>query len=233
MTAAQPNSDRDEVLDRATADRLGRLRTMPADVTALRKAVDARIGGAAPRGAVAGPPLRLRIPGQLRAAAASLLVAALVIVAVLVFTSGPVVASPDRLADIHNDLVAGGGHGRQAVDSIEAANARLASQNPGVPMVPGISDDHVMACCIHTVGRKRMSCVSLLTDGVPVSLAVADAADVKLPPAQTVLADGVTYHVQSAQGVNMVMTRRNDRWVCLMSKLPTDRLIEIARSLRF
>jgi hypothetical protein len=206
---------------------------MPVDLSALRTAVEAQVGHARDRGAVAGRSILFRMPAQLRAAAASLLVAGLVIVGVLVFPSGPVVASPDRLADIHNDLVAGGGHGRQVVDSIDAANARLAAQNPGAPAVPGVSDDHVMACCVHTVGRKKMSCVSLVTDGVPVSLAVADAADVRLPASETVTADGATYHVQSAQGVNMVMTQRNDRWVCVMGKLPTTRLMEIAKGLRF
>jgi hypothetical protein len=233
MSTPESHSERDGQLDRATADRLARLRTMPVDLSALRTAVDARVGRAGGRGAPAGRTILFRMPGQLRAAAASLLVAGLVIVAVLVFTGGPVVASPDRLADIHNELVAGGGHDRQAVDSIDAANARLAAQNPGAPAVPGVADDHVMSCCVHMVGRKRMSCVSLVTDGVPVSLAVAGAADVRLPASETLTADGVTYHVQSAQGVNMVMTQRNGRWVCVMGKLPTPRLMEIAKGLRF
>jgi hypothetical protein len=90
-----------------------------------------------------------------------------------------------------------------------------------------------MACCVHRVGRAKMSCVSLMADGVPVSLAVADAADVRVPDSQTVTVDGVTYHVQSAQGVNMAMTERNGRWVCLMGKLPTQRLIDVAKGLKF
>lgn len=233
MNTPEPKSDRDEQLDRATADRLARLRTTPVDLASLRRAVDARIGGAPNRTGVAAPSLWLRIPGQLRALAASLLVAGLVVVAVVVFTGGPVLASADRLAAIHNDLVAGGGHDRQAVDSIDAANARLATQNPGAPPVPGVADDHVMACCVHMVGRTKMSCVCMVADGVPISLAVADAADVRLPPSETVTADGITYQVQSARGVNMVMTQRGGRWVCVMGQLPTQKLIEIAKRLRF
>jgi hypothetical protein len=124
------------------------------------------------------------------------------------------------------------------VHSIQEANAALASDNPGCPAVPAVGGDavggdQVMACCLHRVGRARMSCVSLMADGVPVSLAVADAADVRVPDSQTLTVDGVVYHVQSAQGVNMAMTERNGRWICLMGKLPTQRLIDVAKDLKF
>jgi hypothetical protein len=232
MTPSEPdpNDPKGEQLDRAVSDRLGKLRSMPVDVSALRKAVEARIGVTA-RGNG-----NLKLPrwlSPMRAAAASLLILGLIIAAVIASSSGPVLASPDRLAQLHEDLVAGDRHGMRPVKSIEEAKAALADQNPGGPSVPGVADDHVMACCVHTVGRKKMSCVSLVTDGVPVSMAVADAADIKLPATETRIVDGVTYHVQSAQGVNMVMAQRNDRWVCLMGKLPTSRLIEVAQSLRF
>jgi hypothetical protein len=230
MTPAEHDDPKYERLDEAVAVRLARLRSMPVDLSALRAAVEAQVG-AAPRSR--GRRMVLGWLNPARAAAASLLILGMIVVLVIASSSGPVLASPDQLAQIHQDVVSGGTHGVRPVDSIEAANAALASQNPGGPAVPGLAEDHVMACCVHTVGRKKMSCVSLMTDGVPVSLAVADAADVKLPASETVKVDGVTYHVQSARGVNMVMAQRDGRWVCLMGKLPTSRLIEVAQGLRF
>ena len=234
--SAFENDPKREQLDRATAGRLARLRAMPVDLPALRKAVESQAGFVTVRDAAAraGRPLLFRLPGQVRALAASLLVAGLVMAGVLLFTGGPVLASADRLARIHHETVAGGGHGWRTVDTIGAANAVLASQHPGAPAVPDVGGDGVLACCVHTVGRKKMSCVSFKTAGEPVSMAVADAQDVRMPAeSQTVAADGATYYVQSAQGVNMVMARRGGRWVCLMGKLPPGRLIDLARNLRF
>jgi hypothetical protein len=235
MNPAEHDDPERERLDEAVSARLARLRSMPVDLSALRAAVEAQVG-AAPRGRGQGRRMVLGWLNPTRAAAASLLILGMVVVLVIASSSGPVLASPDRLAQIHRDVVSGGAHGMRPVTSIDAANAALASENPGGPAVPGVAgvaDDHVMACCVHTVGRKKMSCVSLMTDGVPVSLAVADAADIRLPASETVTVEGVTYHVQSAQDVNMAMTERNGRWVCLMGKLPTGRLIEIAKGLRF
>jgi hypothetical protein len=221
-----------ERLDEAVSARLARLRSLPVDLSALSTAVEAQVG-AAPRGQTQGRRMVLGWLNPMPAAAASLLILGTIVVLVIASSSGPVLASPDRLAQIHRDVVSGGAHGMRPVTSIEAANAALASENPGGPAVPGMADDHVMACCVHSVGRKKMSCVSLMADGVPVSLAVADAADVRLPASETVTVEGVTYHVQSAQDVNMTMTERNGRWVCLMGKLPNSRLIEIAKGLRY
>ena len=230
MTPAEHDDPKGERLDEAVAARLARLRSMPVELSALRNAVEAQLG-AAPRSQ--GRRMLLGWLNPARAAAASLLILGSIVALVIASTSGPVLASPDQLAQIHQDVVSGGTHGMRPVDSIEAANAALASQNPGGPAVPSVAEDHVMACCVHMVGRKKMSCVLLMSDGIPISLAVADAADVKLPASETIKVDGLTYHVQSARGVNMVMAQRNGRWICLMGKLPTSRLTEIAQGLRF
>jgi hypothetical protein len=90
-----------------------------------------------------------------------------------------------------------------------------------------------MSCCIHMMGRKKIACAAFQTDGLTVTMAVAEAADVKLPACQTLAIGGVIYHIQSHGGINMVMTEGDGRWVCLMGKLPVARLAERASSLRF
>ena len=57
----------------------------------------------------------------------------------------------------------------------------------------------------------------------------ADAVHGGSDPRQAALMiEGVAYHVQSHERINMVMTERGGRWVCLMGKVPVDRLAELA-----
>ena len=45
--------------------------------------------------------------------------------------------------------------------------------------------------------------------------------------------DGVDYFTHSADGLNMVMTERAGRVVCLISDLPKEKLIDLASRLKF
>src|SRR4051794_16395823 len=134
MTPSQ--DDPLDPLDRAVADRLARLRTMPVELSALRNAVDAQIGARTHR---AQRPMVLRMFTPMRAVAASLLVGVLVIALIIASSAGPVLASAERLAQLHQDVISDEGHatdGRKAVTSIEAANKAMASESPGAPAVP-------------------------------------------------------------------------------------------------
>jgi hypothetical protein len=92
---------------------------------------------------------------------------------------------------------------------------------------------HVMACCIKSVQNKRVACVLLKSDGVPVTMAVADAKDVRSPKSLVVVHSGTRYHVQSSGSLNMVMSEREGRWVCLIAELPAERLMGLAAHLEF
>jgi hypothetical protein len=90
----------------------------------------------------------------------------------------------------------------------------------------------VMACCVHEVGHKKMACIGLMVNDIPVTLAVAESGDIKSPGGTTLVRDGVTYRVQTSGGVNMAMTERGGRWICLMGRLSVDQLVELASKLR-
>jgi hypothetical protein len=217
-------------LDNATSKRLAKLRTAPVDTSQFLKAVETQI----PRTHAHPRHLLLTWLTPLRAAAASLLVLGLIATLVISSSSGPVLASAERLAEIHDEvLTAAGGNHVTRVDSIDAANAALAAEWPGAPLIPKLSEGQVTSCCIHTMGRKKTACVAFEFDGVPVTMAVAEGSAVKLPVGETLDIGGVIYHVQSHGGINMVMTERGGRWVCLMGKLPVSRLAELAGTLRF
>ena len=219
------DGETEETLDRAVAARLARLRNMPVDTTALDKAVRAQV-----------PPLRARrilLMRPLRAIAASFLILAGVVTAVVLSTSsGPALASAAQMAQVHQDIVSGRIPVMQ-VDSIEAANRMLNSQSPDAPALPQVPQSHVMACCMKSVHNKKMACVLLRDDGEPITLAVANAADMKLAPAPIVNRNGASYRVESVGNLHMVMTERDGRWLCLISQLPADRLMDAAARVRF
>jgi hypothetical protein len=170
------------------------------------------------------------------AAAAALLAGVAVAAVMLLASAGPALASAQQMADFHRDLVSG----RTAVvqvDSIEQAAKELERQwpqSPGLPGMAGMPGDHVMACCMKSVKDKKVACVLMKREGVPVTVAVARADDMRLPASSPTKArGGVTYHVQSVGHLNMAMTEKSGRWVCLIGELPAERLMDLAEQFRF
>jgi hypothetical protein len=214
-------------LDQATSRRLAHLGTMPVDTRTL----DTRLAALVPPRPRAVPVQRTWL-GPLRAVAAALLVIGLVGALLYTFSSGPAQASVSDMARMHEDLVSGKTPVVQ-VDSIDAANRELTRQWPDSPALPNVPQQHVMACCMKSVKNKRVACVLLKSRETPVTLTVANASDIKRPDTPGVEHGGVTYHVQSTGKLNMVTTRRNDRWICLIAELPADQLKELAARLQF
>jgi hypothetical protein len=64
-------------------------------------------------------------------------------------------------------------------------------------------------------------------------MTVAPAAQMKSPNSPAVNVGGVEYRVQKVGELIMVMTERNGRWVCLVSKAEQGRLIDLAGKLQF
>ncbi len=209
--------------DEAVAKRLHRLGTMPVDTSGLESRLRAEIPRHTQRR------LWLR---PMRAVAASIALLAVITALFLSTSGGPVLASPSQMVQMHRELVSG--HtGIMQVNSIDAANTALSKEWPDSPGIPGIPPEHVMACCMKSVKSKKVACVLLRDENVPVTMTVANASDMRLPTSPTIQRDGVTYHVQSEGSLNMVMTERHGRWICLIGELPPERLVDLAPKLRF
>lgn len=218
----------DERWENAVAGRLSKLRTMPVETARLAAMLRAQIPE--PARATRSMWFSMRSFG---AVAASILLLGTVIAVLLIATSSrPALALPAEMAKMHQELVSGATPAMQ-VESIEEANKILAGEHPHLPALPGVPADHVMACCMTSVKDKKVACVLMKREGVPVSLMVARSKDMRTPSSPVTLRDGVRYHVQSSGKLNMVMAQRNDRWVCLIGELPAERLIDIAVQLRF
>lgn len=220
------HDEHDEALDQAVSARLAQLRTMPVDTSNLDKVIRTQIPPLQPKWRI----LSLR---PLRAIAASvLLVSAIAAAIILTTSSGPALAEAAQMAQVHEDIVSGRIPVMQ-VASIEEANRMLNSQSPGAPTLPQMPDSHIMACCMKSVHNKKMACVLLKDEGVPITLAVASASDMKLAPAPIVRRNGIDYRVQKVGDLSMVMTKQNGKWLCLIGQIPADRLMDVAAQVRF
>jgi hypothetical protein len=218
----------DERWEQAVSGRLSKLRSMPVDTGRLAAVLQAQIPQPASRHKTLWLSLR-----SVRAIAASvLLVGALTAVVLLATMSRPALASPAQMARMHEDLVTGKTPAVQ-VDSIDAANKVLAGEHPQFPALPDVPADHVMACCMNSVKDKKVACLLMKREGVPVSLMVARSQDMRFPSSPVTVRNGVSYHVQASGKLNMVMAERHDRWVCLIGKLPAERLMDLAAQLEF
>lgn len=166
-----------------------------------------------------------------RAIAASVLVFVMVGVIVFSLSGGAVMASPDMMATFHNEMVSGKVVAME-VSSITEANKALADQwNRGVEL-PQVPTEHVMLCCMRTIKDKRVACVLMHSDGVPVTMTVASASDMKCPDSEMITRGNFTFMVQSSGNLNMVMTQQNGRWICLIGQLPSEKLVSIASAIK-
>jgi hypothetical protein len=227
MNSLDHDDQYESELDRATAMRLSRLRTLPVDTSRLDKLVKDQLPSQEKN-----TRLFLGSFRPLRTVAAGLILFATIAGILLSSSGGQALASPTQMAQMHEDIVAGRTPVMK-VDSIAAANRALAEQSPQSPTLPGLPPDHVMACCMRSVQNKRVACVLLQNQGTPVTMTVANAADMKLPAAPTATRDGITYRVQTAGKLNMVMTERGGRWVCLIGEPSADKLMDLAAKLQF
>jgi len=215
-------------LDRAMAARLARLRDIPMDTSRLDRMFRSEIPQLAAR-----PKTRTWLRPA-RALAASLAILATLGAVIIISSSGELAqASPAQMAQFHQEMVSGQ-VATVRVDSIEAANKVLSGQSPESPAVPELPPkDHVKACCMKSIKGKKLSCVLVEKEGTPVTMTVANAADMQLPKSPTTDRGGVTYHIQAFERLNMVMTQRNGRWICLIGELSAEKLMDLAQRLQF
>jgi hypothetical protein len=218
-------------IDQAMSDRLSKLKVMPVDTSRAAARMEAQIGSLAkPESG------RMRTLRPMRAVAASVLLLIALSAAFIVWSARPAVASAQVMAQMHEDLVSGRTPVTQ-VDSIDEASRQLAQQAQAsdLPSLPNVPAEHVMACCMKSVKRKKVCCVLLKSaGGVPVTMAVANGEDMRLTSSSpTVERGGVTYRVESFNQLQMISAQREGRWVCLIGAVPADQLMDIAEKLEF
>lgn len=214
--------DYSDPVEQMIAKRLARLGSLPIDTTQLDKSMRAEIPMPVPAWR--------RMLRPVTAVAASLII--LTIVGVMFFASRPALASAADMAQMHRDLIAGK-IATMKVDSMEEANQAIAAFAGNFPRLAEPPQSQAMACCMRSVGNKKVACVLLSNGDTPVSVMVADTNAVQTPSVSPTIQDGQMYYVQSVDNLHMVMTNRQNHWICLIGELPADKLMELSGGLKF
>lgn len=218
MSEPNPNN-MNEALDRATAQRCSRLRTMPVDTSRLEKL----LAGEIPRPAAEHA---LRISPQIfRMALAAVVLIGFALAAVMFGRGGEALAAPAQMAQVHYDLIAGKMPAQQ-VGSMEDLNKFVSAEAPTLPSIPTVPSQHLMTCCLHQVKDRKVAFVLLQQDGVPVTLAVGRDTDLKMPK------NSNGDHVTSYEKLNMVMREQNGRFMCVIGEAPAEKLASLLDSLK-
>ncbi len=238
MNSGDFPSSQPERLDAATAQRLAKLALAEVDVSHLMAAIAQRV----PRRPLAMTPasrtgLNLwQWLTPLRAAAAGMTFFALTLALVLYASSRPAQASAQMLVDYHQKMTCGMDCCLPA-DSVASGNATLAREAPDAPRLPELATTDLncrcCCCCVHRQGRAQVSCLCCQADGQRLTLVVGDQRQIRPPAAPAQNIGGVLCRVTSAQGMNLCTTEHGDRWVCVISSLPVERLAELAGAMRW
>lgn len=209
-------------LDEATSRRLARLADCPVDTARLEQKLEPL--WTEPARSTANPAWwRLRRPPYAAAAAVLLLVA----LGWFVFqTSTPAMADPGEMSQLHRHMLSSEIEVTPVRD-IAAANRMIAAQWAEAPSLPEVSLP-ARACCLHHLGGRPVAAVQLEHPDGPVTMVVARANDLRLPPGRVVEHAGQRFTVHEHDGVTMVMTHDENRWLCVMGDLPEQDLVELA-----
>ena len=214
-----------EILEDALAKRLAKLAATPIDTTHLDQALRAHLP---PPPAVVSARSRPWLK-PLVALAASLLLIATVTLALL--SPSAAQASPQEIASLHTQVITGSN--MMPTRSVGEVNQMIAAMGHSLT-IPGLPANPPECCCMRKLKDKDVVCLLLKEGNTAVTMTVAAACDMKCPSsAPTVTRGPNTYHVSQVGSLNMVMTARHNRWVCLVSQAPQETLLTLAEKLQF
>lgn len=206
------------------AKRLEKLRDRPLEMERLRERVRSAVAASRPTARM------LRWFTSVRTIAAILLITGAVVAVLWMTSGGPLPASAEELSSIHRENASGESHATP-VDSVQSAHQVLAAQWSDCPHLPQVPASALASCHVQRFSGKRLACLALRVEGQAMTLVVAHAADMRVPTTgQRVARGGVNYCVQSSGGVNIVIAQRDGLWLCLMSELPAEKIIDFAAS---
>lgn len=226
------HSNAQDRLDRATSHRLARLAARPVDVSRLGDRVSAGMSELGePSAAPVLPVRRQRWWGPILSAAAAVVIVGAVGLVLLGRGGSQAMAAPAELAHLHA-MLAGGSLPNLRVASVDEANRLLADQRRGavpMPELPGA----MMSCCLREHAGTTLTCALIERHGLLISVAVADGERMHSPEGRLVRVGGREFVHHTDGDVEMVMTQRDGRWLCVMGRATPQALAEVASQIRF
>lgn len=225
------NDEQLNALDTATSRRLSRLTEQPVDVDALAKRIETQLAAEASLAPSPLGKLRWWLP-RAASMAAAVLLAISVIFAVLNNGSQASAAVVD-LSQLHEQIV-DGRWGLQPVHNVEQANRWISQQSTDGPALPThLADARVQSCCLTDVQGELAAVAVLQFRGSPITLVVAEAPSFAHEMGQVIEIDGQRFFGHTFNGVHMMMTNRDNRWLCVMGDVSYAELAQLAAQIRF
>lgn len=219
-----------EQLDEATQRRLARLSALPVDTSNLERRMQRILTPAVsahPRWQL----LKFRHPVA-SAVAALLFIVITTAIMIVSLNTQPTLASPTEFAQLHEEVTAENAQ-VTTVTTLEQANQHLAQQWKEMPTLPTSAPEQLHGCCVRRLMNHNVSCLVLRDGNIPLTLVVGHARDFQCCTGKVVQINGHTYTLHEVNGLQMVMTNHDTRYLCLMGKVPEARLLEIAQKLTF
>lgn len=223
------DSTRQTRLDEAMQARLARLATLPVDTSRLERRLHSMMAATAPA------QNRWRLSHARRswaAVAATILVVATAGIILMSLGNSPAMASPVDLARVHAEATQSEKM-TTAVTALEQANRVLAGQWSDLPQLPAPTAGQLHACCIHDFMDRKVACLILRDGQTPLTMVVGHAREFRPAEGRVVERGGRKFTLNEVNGLRMVMTQQDQRFVCLMGEVSEDRLLELAEGLRF
>lgn len=216
--------DQKQRLDQATRHRLTKLGSIPMDTGRLEQRL---------RSQVASQDSSSRMVfGGWRAAVTAAAAVVLMVMLPLIWGPGPVQASTVELGRLHEDIISGRLQ-VEPVTSIQEANRLIHEQRQDAPHLPGMTGVRVQSCCLTDV-QGRLVAVAVLNGESPnVTLVVAEAPGFAHEMGTAVRVGDRTFWGHEVDGVRMVMSNTDDRWLCVMGDRTYEDLAKIAADTRF
>ena len=204
------------------ASGLRRLSTRSVDTSGVERRVRSQLG--LPVTTMTPPKPARFTTGRL----AAVFVAGLSVIGVLVWWGArPVLASAMALSQAHAENIRGDREA-VAVTSMAEAYRVMSGKWNGCPHLTEPARGEIVSCHIHAIGGKRLLCVRLIVDGVPVTLAVGHTRDFRLPDVSLTTCRSHLCFVQTSGDTNIVTTDGDGLWLSAIGRASTNRLVEIA-----
>lgn len=207
--------------------RLAALKTRPMDLSRLQTAMEAAVP--MPEPVIIPHPALLWRRRVLAVAASVLVLLSALAGGWFLLVPRPALAAPQLLANIHDQALA---MRHIRVSSFDEARQVLSKEWKSGPEVPNVEGVVPMECCMHKLGSKVLKCVSLDVGGETVIMAVGHDKDIDAPQGAVIQTNGQNVILTSSNGINMAMSERDGRWICLMGRMDGARLVELAGSIR-
>lgn len=228
--------DRQEQLDRATSQRLGKLSSMPVDLSRLEDRMAGALGPANPK---ATPDLSMRSArrstGWLRVAAAILLFAGVGTAGYFAFfhvAPSTAVAQTMTIAELHQHLLDDPQATYRAVD-VDQAQEIIDAQLSGTLALPIVDGTQVESCCL--VDGQFPLRAALVVDHPEgsITIVIAQGEDFAHPMTPIEHPSGVPLQGHEHAGMPMVMRNSGDLWMCVMGNTEVQALSDTAAGLTF